>query len=211
MHLLVAHLYWKQQIHNPARLTGQSPGTRNGISWGLLPQNTARPNHPQPASSPGQQPRLPVPTLGAQRALHLIPSIPSLYQLISAKPETHSDLLHILCKPSTQLTICFAKEFGFVERQKRPAQFCWHSRGSRNSVTLTVAAVSVLVFTVLHPTPSPRHLKEAKHTRPALISRRELSHRPKAETVPALCRGPGNKHLLCMKFSVRTKIWNCLF
>lgn len=140
-------------------------------------------------------------------------SIPSLYQLISAKPGTHSDLLHILRNPSTQLTVtlCFAKEFGFVERQKRPAQFCWHSRGSRNTVTLTVAAVSVLMFTVLHSTPSPRHLKEAKHTRPALISRSELSHRAKAETVPALCRGPGNKHLLCTKFSVRTKIWNCLF
>lgn len=170
---------------------------------------------PAPATVlPGAAAQAPRSNLGgtqssASRSL----TIPSLYQLISAKPGTHSDFLPILHKPSTQLTVtfCFVKESGFAERQRRPARFCWRSRGSHNRVTLTVEAASVLVFTVLHSTRLPKHLKEAKRTHPALISPREFFRRVKAETAPALCGGPGNKHLPCKKFSVRTKIWNCLF
>lgn len=108
---------------------------------GYLSQNRVLPTHPPAHLRPGAAATAPRNDLGstessASRSL----TIPSLYQLTSAKPGIHSDLLPILRKPSTQLTVtfCFVKEFGFMERQKRPAQLCWRSRGSRNTVTLTV-------------------------------------------------------------------------
>lgn len=121
-----------------------------------------------------------------------------LYQLISAKPGTHSDLR----KPSAQLinsSILLCQGLRAVERQKRPARSAGVPEQPQHG-HVNVEAPTHSWLQLLHSTPSPKHLKEAEHARTAFISPCEFSHRLKAEPAPAL-RGDLATNTCCARSS----------